>query len=253
MKESVCWHNKFVILILFPRYRCEVNGIKQNITKVISISGQHVGTKTAKDVNDFEMNGKFLRLLPNGIGELFPSLEKFAVEGSDVQTVTRSNFYNMGNVSHLSLANNRIEVLPEDVFQDLSNVEFLDLGSNLLSILPTDLLTSMMNLEIFYGHDNVITHLDKDSFRNNKKLSVLHLHKNSIETISMNFSTFEFLGNINLLKNYCISTEYPKSHLTLNAFDDFVQGCCSAEILTDDSKNQCKIDDWIPVWPFFLR
>uniref|UniRef100_H3DR61 Uncharacterized protein n=1 Tax=Tetraodon nigroviridis TaxID=99883 RepID=H3DR61_TETNG len=57
-----------------------------------------------------------------------PHLEYLFIEGNRIETVSRHAFRGLRDLTHLSLANNNIKLLPRELFSDLDSLIELDCG-----------------------------------------------------------------------------------------------------------------------------
>jgi Leucine-rich repeat (LRR) protein len=106
-----------------------------------------------------------------GIEETFKNLKSLIVL-HEIKFVERQNFEHLENLEVLSLDNNQIEHLTEDVFWDLTNLESLLLQSNRIEVLPEKVFMNLRNIEWIDLNNNRIKHFPSNLLLNNQNLRI---------------------------------------------------------------------------------
>ena len=120
-------------------------------------------------------------------------------------TLERSQFTGLVNLTLLSLNSCGITGLPADLFLDLPTLTTLDLRDNNVE-LPAHIFDHLSKLQVLeLGHNN-ISHLEKGIFQNLTSLRVLNLWSNRLQNLSREI--FSGLSNVEYLElsyNYLTS------------------------------------------------
>ncbi|PSN56345.1 Protein toll [Blattella germanica] len=125
-------------------------------------------------------------------------ISRFTYHHSNLSnTLDRSQFTGLVNLTELSLNSCGITGLPADIFLDLTKLTTLDLRDNSL-ILPPHIFDSLSNLQVLELGSNELTHLEKDIFQNLTSLRVLHLWGNKLQNLSR--EVFKGLSNLEYLE-----------------------------------------------------
>ncbi|KAK3924767.1 Protein toll [Frankliniella fusca] len=98
-------------------------------------------------------------------------------------TLERRLFKGLTGITTLTLSNNGLTTLPNDLLMDLPHLQHLYLLSNLIQ-LPSDLFQPVLSLETLDLGKNEITNIPIDLFRNLRKLTLLNLWKNKLSNLA---------------------------------------------------------------------
>jgi Leucine-rich repeat (LRR) protein len=93
-------------------------------------------------------------------------------------------FQDVRDLRFLSLANNELETLPENLFVSLTNLTRLDLQHNLLTHLHSGLFRQLRNLQVLNLAGNRLTALQDNVFVSLTRLTDLTLSNNTISNLS---------------------------------------------------------------------
>jgi Leucine-rich repeat (LRR) protein len=77
-------------------------------------------------VLDLKLNVKIL-YLPVKTSEVFPNLLSYQAAMCGIKAISRENFFGLSQLKQLSLYNNSIETIPNNVFEGLTSLEMLSL------------------------------------------------------------------------------------------------------------------------------
>lgn len=161
---------------------CILNLSNQSITGLNGI--QHV-EKTER-ITEIRLNHNFL--LGNDLDCFFPEkpflryfhVKKLLLEDNQLGSIPADLFYDMPQLTLLSLRSNKLRTLPEKVFKDCFHLDWLYLDDNQLNDLPKTLFHRLSHLGSLYLSYNQLHALDEELFRQNPKLSWLYLDHNQI-------------------------------------------------------------------------
>jgi Leucine-rich repeat (LRR) protein len=159
------------------------------------------------NLKNIEVHFGLLFNILDGIGEHFPNLQELKVK-ENIKFVKKQNFANMTKLRVLDLSYNPLRSLDEDVFEDLETLEVLDLRYCRLSNLSLKLFHNQRKLKKIALANNLMTHLDEKLFINNQELEVIWLYENRLKQINIDFTNFEKMRQILLLKNVCINSNF---------------------------------------------
>lgn len=180
--------------------------------RVLSIYGEHNGTMSNDDVMVFSNVFTKTHYLPNGLGKMFPRLQRFYVASSRLKFIARKNFIGLNQLKSLDLRFNELESIPSDAFLDLFNLEVLTISGNLIKKLPLNAFVSLMDLRYFDASDNEIKAFDDEIFSQSLKLEEILLENNKIKKIKSRFYKFRDIGFIDLRYNECIDSFFLRDH-----------------------------------------
>ena len=103
--------------------------------KTVSIDAPGARISTLRDdtIKAFTAfsNRKFF-FLPENMAEKFPKLEIYVGSSCSLTVIIRENFLNLKYLKRLTLNDNKIEVISDDVFDDLFALEILKLSRTCL-------------------------------------------------------------------------------------------------------------------------
>lgn len=109
---------------------------------------------------------------------------KFTYHNTNISnTLDRSQFTGLVNLTSLSLNSCGITGLPADIFLDLTQLTTLDLRDNNIE-LPLHIFDHLSKLQVLELGNNNISHLEKGIFQNLTSLRVLNLWSNNLENLS---------------------------------------------------------------------
>lgn len=116
--------------------------------------------------------------------------------------LSRQHFIGLEDLEQLSLKENGLFDLPEDVFYDLTNLKLLDLSFNRLKLI-NNIFDKLINLEhLHLGHNNLQI-LEEGSLRNLNRLELLYLQRNKLEKLSKeSFEGLSSLTHLDLTSNF---------------------------------------------------
>ncbi|BES91868.1 TIR domain [Nesidiocoris tenuis] len=110
--------------------------------------------------------------------------------------LTRRHFSGLGGITELTLTNNMLTDLPEDLFMDTGNLTWLNLRDNLLR-LPKTIFRPVPKLDVLELGVNNLSYLEPGIFRNLTKLRLLNLWGNRLKNLTR--SLFSDLNNLEAL------------------------------------------------------
>ena len=112
-------------------------------------------------------------------------LQSLDVSGNDIESVSSDVFALVGRLSfkNLSLANNRLTFLPDQVFTNLTGLERLDLSDNRLTNLTRPLFDDLVSLRRLFLANNRISNIDSTVFNSLASLDHLALENNELSSL----------------------------------------------------------------------
>jgi hypothetical protein len=192
-------------------YSCRAENfeISQRNVKISSIDGKHGDGKSNADVETFIIYNLKVKFLPTGIKDFFPRLKEFLIEKSQLEEIERKSFESMSTLEAVSLADNKISSIPEDLFYDLTQLKILWIGGNLLKTFPANLLMNQKKLKEFDMQKNQIEEIPKGFFKNNLELNTICMAKNNLQMIdTADMFNMKKLKEIGFNNNKCIDEDY---------------------------------------------
>lgn len=144
--------------------------------------------------------------LPNGIGKSFTNLKTLEVESRlGTKLIKRTNLRNLENLLKLTIDENDIELLDEDVLWDLPALQIFQLIYNKLKVVHEKTFDHNLQLRVIDLHANQLEVIPRYLFRNNFSLEKIDLSGNSLKVIEADFTSLNNVWIINLKNNDCIS------------------------------------------------
>ena len=148
--------------------------------------------------------------------------------------IQSGDFDGLQNLENLSLGQNQITVLPEDVFDGLDNLKYLDLGGNQISVLPEDVFDDLDNLKYLYLGGNPISVLPEDVFDGLDNLIILLFGSSQISALPEDvFDGLDSLEELNLGANQ-ISVLPEDVFDGLNSLEELNLGANQISVLPED-------------------
>ena len=124
------------------------------------------------------------------------------VGGQGIKSVQPGDFSGLTALRVLSLYNNELSSLPDNVFLGLTALRQLNLSSNELGSLPAAIFSGLTALGQLYLHINELTSLPDGVFSGLTALETLHLNNNELSSLPDNvFSGLTALGSLLLRDN----------------------------------------------------
>uniref|UniRef100_A0A8C3W693 Nephrocan n=1 Tax=Catagonus wagneri TaxID=51154 RepID=A0A8C3W693_9CETA len=150
--------------------------------------------------SDFEGLKKLtiLELKNNLISSLSPStlsslvsLQSLVLDGNNMETVDGP--LALPHLTHMSMENNKLHLLPAGLFTSLQSLQFLSLSSNFLTHIPVNLPKSLLSLKMERNRLKMVSFPDLKHLEN---LSHLYLSENSLSS----FDGAQLLANLTTLE-----------------------------------------------------
>lgn len=137
-----------------------------------------------------------------GLFSSFTRLKVLHLSNSNIQRVDKRAFYNVEQLTELSLFNNEITELDSSVFKYLKSLRVLDLGSNKLTGLQDFIFHNLLDLEELVLSWNMICTVTMDLFYGLNNLRKLNLAGNSLKSLPENaFACLTHLISLDLSYN----------------------------------------------------
>lgn len=182
-----------------------------NRTAIITVTGQHIGNRTADDVDVlaiFESNMTFIPEILyttfwniNEIDIEFAGLEEleqlphlvnlqfFVMWGENITTIPNNTFVNVNEtLIDVELVNNGHQILEVDAFAELGRLIFLYILYNDLPHPEPGTFAPLTNLGLIDFDSNNFGIIENELFENNRNLIIIFCERNGIDRISPTFS-----------------------------------------------------------------
>ncbi|KAM5171960.1 uncharacterized protein ACMZJ9_004790 [Mantella aurantiaca] len=132
-----------------------------------------------------------------------PQIKTIYLQYNNYNKFQRNTFQNCSNLKFLDISNNQFVLVPPSSFDHLTSLEQLTLASNKLSVLPSDLsqIASLERLDLSYNHLTEVYLNDTNSFSNLKNLD---LSGNKIIVFHSSSSVIWSLEYFNLGQNHLL-------------------------------------------------
>ncbi|XP_031334037.1 carboxypeptidase N subunit 2-like [Photinus pyralis] len=129
-----------------------------------------------------------------GLFSSFTRLKVLHLSNSHIQRLDKRAFYNMEQLTELSLFNNEIIEVDSSVFKYLTSLRVLDLGTNKITGLLDFIFHNLLDLEELVLSWNMISTVTMDLFYGLNNLRKLNLAGNSLKSLPEN--AFACLTNL---------------------------------------------------------
>ena len=127
-------------------YTCVINYSKQLMTQrnvISTVLAKHSNSKYSNlDVKAIWFEDFIMSFLPQGLTEIFPNIEAFAIIGCDLQEISRHDLEEFTNLKFIYLHYNKITSLPLDLFEGKHQLQEI-------SIIGNKELRAGISLELF--------------------------------------------------------------------------------------------------------
>ncbi|CAK1543257.1 unnamed protein product [Leptosia nina] len=139
-----------------------------------------------------------LAFVPTTILELLKKLKDFSIKHSSISTIESYTFMNITSIQTMIITKNQISlVVNRHAFYNLPNLTVLTLDDNNIKTIETDTFYELPKLQKLFLTGNNITIIEDGAFRHLVNLSVLELDKNNISDLKK--ECFDGLANLNRL------------------------------------------------------
>lgn len=198
-------------MICFSSYRCTLRDL--NITEdnraVTGFSGSHISGHSSQDVTEIWFwTGKSV-FLPNGMGNLFPNLEKLLVSDDNrnlgLKAISRTNFKNMQKLKYINLRSNELDTIDEDSLHELPLLTTFIIKKNKIRMLHRNTFARNPKLVRVDVMSNELEYLHGDLFKSNLLLQEAQFSDNKLTKIYIDFTQFKHIKKIDFRTNVCIN------------------------------------------------
>ena len=131
-----------------------------------------------------------------------PALRRLTVNQNSLTALPEDVFDGLTNLQDLVLKNNSVTTVPEDVFDGLTSLRKLSLGENSLASLPEDVFDGLTSLTTIHLDNNSLASLPDDVFDGLTGLTALWLQSNpgspfiftaELETLALDDNDFKII------------------------------------------------------------
>ncbi|XP_054889387.1 carboxypeptidase N subunit 2-like [Poeciliopsis prolifica] len=99
--------------------------------------------------------------------------------------LTELSLDSLSSLTVLTLSDNQLSSLTENLFRNLTSLESLDMSGNQLTSLPEGIFKDLLSIEVINLHNNNLTELDSKLFQDQILLKRLYLSHNQLETLRL--------------------------------------------------------------------
>lgn len=129
------------------------------------------------------------------ICDTFPNLQELWIQNCGVEFLEPNTFEGCKNLFGLSLQDNYIIQLNEELFEHNVHLGHLYLSGNQLSYLPNNIFENLSSLQRLNLDHNQFTRLDFENFTGLDNLRYLEIHSNPLVDIN-EYGILEMMGNL---------------------------------------------------------
>lgn len=203
-------------------YNCQALAFKVNQPNmtITGVKGNHMTGSKNNDVEVLYVTSNYqMDYLPIGLSSVFPNLNKFDVQTTSLEYISKASFKGLNNLKSINFLSGEIEVIPGDTFSELIYLQTLNLRSNKIQKFEEETFSSLENLKFLYLHENKIFMIQSKLLINNVNLDTINLSNNYIRLIGYNLLTnlnnlrfLNFEGNVCINKN--LKNGFNKTEIT---------------------------------------
>lgn len=147
------WENNNIL------YTCEVTAasITEPGTDITNFKGCHIPGKSNIDVEAISFDNIEVKYFPRRISETFPNLIALQIENCGLRSISRSDLSGLENLNDVSIVDNDLVGLPNDLFENFHKLTAISLDGNRLEFLSSQLLIPVINNDLICVrlHDNI--------------------------------------------------------------------------------------------------
>jgi len=174
--------------VVCSKYDCvaqnDLNITSSNSTKVDSVTGTLRNGRTKEEDIFLYTVRKTVHYFPSGLEVFFPNIKGIVIWYCKLKEVHQSDLKPYSKLTYLSLPNNDIQVIEEDLFANHPNMEMVLLSGNKIFHINPTVFDRLFGLVSLYLNDNVCISKNTENNRN------------------------VVLEMISSIKSQCISSEY---------------------------------------------
>jgi hypothetical protein len=135
----------------YSKYNGEKYQIKMNGTRFerphMKFDPGHLGSINASEVHGIAFNEEnVVNFFPTGIDEIFPQISRIVVENATLLMINREDLEPFTQLIEISLAHNKLRVLPENLFDANRNLTSINLSHNELTQIHHGIFDSLRHL-----------------------------------------------------------------------------------------------------------
>lgn len=220
------------------QYICVVNKLSVDgpAYNVVSAEVTHLPGKDQSDVQGIYIEDQIARYLPARIEYIYWNMTSYRVVNSQLEFLGNFNFYK--KLKSLNLNNNLIREVPKKIFSETIDMEWLSMDDNRIEHLADDLFENMSKLRVVSFSGNRLRQLSGSLFANNVNIERLNLNGNRLTTIGVDLvSGATKLRAVNFDSNICINeaffNELELIETLTKQFTNFCSGQCENIIESD--------------------
>jgi hypothetical protein len=128
-----------------------------NVTKIIDVWGNDEMTNSSLllNVTEIAFNCAAVHYFPRGLGKILPNLTKMTVDNCGLKEISRSDLIGFENLESLSLRNNELTSLPNDLLVGMLKLKKVDLYGNKIELTSSQILEAVHRKKyqkaVYYG------------------------------------------------------------------------------------------------------
>lgn len=139
---------------ILEKVRCEVKSITGPSNRIESVVGNYPEGKNNEDVVNFFVQNTNLEAFPENLHRLFPNLTILTVDKCGLKKITRNDLIGFDTLESLTLSNNDLTTLPDDLFVGMKNLKHVHFNNNKLENLSSKLLKPVEGTIMYANFQN---------------------------------------------------------------------------------------------------
>lgn len=135
------WENNSIL------YTCEVTAasITEPHTDIANFKGRHILGKSNIDVKAISFKHTQVKYFPRRISDFFPNLIALQIENCGLTSISRRDLNELQNLNDVSIFDNDLVELPNDLFKNFDKLTMISLDGNKLEFLSSQLLMPVIS------------------------------------------------------------------------------------------------------------
>lgn len=199
----------FLTLLTDYGYNCRVQNqlkVSQPNTQITNVTGTHLKwTKNSQVERLLFSSNTQMSFIPIGYSKFFVNLNNIWIEGSPIETITKTDFEAPGNINILGVVKTHLKFIDNEIFSDLVELEQLYLRNNQIERIHEDSLSKLKKLKVLELSGNKLSYLPEKLFDNCRNIQEIYFNDNKIKIIeSKVFVGLTRVVKIELFRNLCV-------------------------------------------------
>ena len=145
---------KIVDWVRTPRYTCVVTdiSIKKPKTLISTFKGVHQVGESDGDVEGLWILQTKVFFFPRGLHSNFPNLKNLTINDCGLQEISKRDINGLNDLVSLSLRNNKLKSLPDNLFTNTPKLIYINLSGNKINEMSTKLFEPLTKENLVFAN-----------------------------------------------------------------------------------------------------